>query len=84
MQDECPQYQTGDWGAGTISWPIPTAWREPSDFSESKGWLDFVTKEEKFTINATGTVSVEKFGWRVERDVLGHTNVNKHVQGGSQ
>ena len=79
--DECPQYQNGGWSIGTITWPITTAWREPSGFSETKGWIDFVAKEQKATIDAAGTVSEEKFGWRVERDVQGHTNVARQVQG---
>ena len=81
MEDECPQCQTGGWSVGTIVWPITSAWREPSDFSEKKGWLDFVVKEQKATIDAAGTVGEEKFGWRVERDVQGHTNVTSQVQG---
>ena len=66
---------------GTITWPITSAWREPSDFSEKKGWVDFVVKEQKATIDAAGTVGEEKFGWRVERDVQGHTNVTRQAQG---
>ena len=79
--DECPQYQTGGWSVGTIVWPITSAWREPSDFSEKKGWFDFVVKEQKATIDAAGTVGEEKFGWRVERDIQGHTNVVWQAQG---
>ena len=81
MEDECPQYQTGGWSVGTITWPITSAWREPSDFSETKGWLDFIVKEQKATIDAAGTVGEEKFGWRVGRDVQGHTNVTRQAQG---
>ncbi len=82
-EDECPEYTTGGWSVGTITWPIPVAWRERSDFPRTKGWLDFVVKEQKVTIDAVGTVGEEKFGWRVERDVQGHTNVNLQAQGGN-
>ena len=82
-EDECPEYTTGGWSVGTITWPIPVAWRERPDFPRTKGWLDFVVKEQKATIDAAGTVGEEKFGWRVERDVQGHTNVTLQAQGGN-
>ena len=43
--------------------------------------LRVLVKEQKATIDAAGTVGEEKFGWRVERDVQGHTNVARQVQG---
>ena len=74
MDDPCPQLASGGWSAGSIIWTIPTSWREPWDFSYSKGWLYFTTKTQIFAIDAAGTVRVEKFNCSVERDVQGHTN----------
>ena len=76
MEDECPQLQSGGWTTGSIIWTIPIAWRERQGFSTLNGLLDFTTKEQKFTIDAMGTVGVEKFNCSVERDIQGHTNVS--------
>ena len=82
MDDPCPQLASGGWAAGTIIWTIPTAWREPSDFSYSKGWLDFTTATQTFAIDAAGTVRIEKFNCSVERDIQGHTNATVNLPEG--
>lgn len=82
MDDPCPQLASGGWSAGSIVWTIPTAWREPRDFSYSKGWLDFTTATQTFAIDAAGTVRVEKFNCSVERDVQGHTSTSVNLPEG--
>ena len=82
MDDPCPQLTSGGWAVGSIVWTIPTAWREPRDFSYSKGWLDFTTKTQVFAIDAAGTVRVEKFNCSVERDIQGHTNTSVNLPEG--
>ena len=61
----------GGWSVGDISWTIPVVWREPSDFSVSRGYQNLSTERQMFTIDAEGTVGVEKFNRRVARPVGG-------------
>jgi len=82
MKDICPQLTSGGWVAGSIIWSIPTAWREIRGFSVSNGLIDFTTKEQVFTINAAGTVHVEKFNCSVGRDIQGHTNATVNLPEG--
>ena len=56
---------------GDISWTIPVVWREPSDFSVSRGYQNLSTERQMFTIDAEGTVGVEKLNRRVARPVGG-------------
>ena len=82
MEDCCPQLTSGGWIAGSIIWTIPTAWREIRGFSVSNGLIDFTTKEQIFTINAAGTVHVDKFNCGVGRDIQGHTNATVNLPEG--
>ena len=79
MEDVCPQLLTGGWATGSITWTIPTVWRERQDFSVTNGWTAFTTKAQIFTINSAGTVQIEKFNCSVERDVQGHTNATVNL-----
>ena len=79
MEDACPQLLTGGWATGSITWTIPTVWRERQDFSVTNGWTAFTTKAQIFTINSAGTVQIEKFNCSVERDIQGHTNATVNL-----
>ena len=39
--------------------------------------------EEVKRLDTQGMAGAEKFGWRVERDIQGHTNVIEQAQGGN-
>ena len=82
MEDCCQQLTSGGWVGGSIIWTIPTAWREIQGFSVPNGLIDFTTKEQIFTINAAGTVHVEKFNCSVGRDIQGHTNATVNLPEG--
>ena len=72
IEGSCPPLsEAGGWSVGDISWTIPVVWREPSDFSVSRGYQNLSTERQMFTIDAEGTVGVEKFNRRVARPVGG-------------
>lgn len=70
----CPPVSgTNIWSSGEILWTIPVVWREPWEFPVSNGYRELSEERQRFTIDAAGTVGVEKFGRRVERTVHGET-----------
>ena len=72
MVDGCPPLtKPPTWSIGDITWPIPIQWREPSSFAVSRGFQSLLQEQQKFTIDSSGTVGVEKFNRRVERPVGG-------------
>ncbi|MGN0846666.1 MAG: hypothetical protein ACI4RA_04695, partial [Kiritimatiellia bacterium] len=65
---DCPPLpETGGWSEGSITWRIPTVWREPSTFSISRGFQLFTVETQRSTIDSAGTVGVEKYKRRVVR-----------------
>ena len=76
MAAECPFFwETGGWHEGSIVWPIPIKWREPSGISISRGWQNLMSTSQIFMIDAEGTTGVEKFGWRARRTTTGTTTI---------
>lgn len=76
MMGSCPPLsEDGGWSRGSITWHIPVKWREPSMFSISRGFQNVSIEEQRFTINTTGTVGVEKFNRRVQRPFGGQPSV---------
>ena len=72
IEGSCPPLsEAGGWSVGEITWTIPGVWREPFDFSVSRGYQNLSTERQVFTIDAAGTVGVEKFNRRVARPVGG-------------
>lgn len=77
FRDVCPELNTGGWSHGSIGWTIPCRWREKTGFFMSTGWRDFTVKQQTFTIDPNGTVSVEKFGWRAVRAPWGYSSIEE-------
>ena len=72
IEGSCPPLsEAGGWSVGDITWTIPVVWREPFDFSVSRGYQDLSTERQVFTIDAAGTVGIEKFNRRVARPAGG-------------
>ncbi len=77
MIDECPPLTHGGWNDGNIVWNIPSEWLQPSDFYLQTPYHEFCVNRQKFTIDASGTVKVNKFNWTVERNVYGNCHVTQ-------
>ncbi len=68
MEGSCPPLAgTDGWSVGDITWTIPTVWREPTSFFMTRGYRNLSTERQVFTIDAAGTVGVEKFRRKVVR-----------------
>lgn len=65
-------------GGGSFTWPIENAWRNPSSLSDTNLLSQVSRYDQRFELDADGSVSISKFGFLIQRG----TNGVVRVEGG--
>ena len=74
MFSECPP----PWTDGEIVWQIPVEWAFSSTNAAGTG-ITFYNGNQKFKIDADGTVSIEKFGYIISRGTNDTLSLKKRI-----
>ena len=66
-------YAPPPWSTGSFSWEIPTVWRAVGETKTNS----FVIFTQTFSIDASGSVTIEKFGATINRGTNGVYDIKK-------